>query len=129
MGEKTKTRVLIVDDDPDVTAMLRLMLHVEEYDVRSAANTAQGMLAIHSDPPDVVLLDVMMPNHSGLELCRYIRREPRTMKLPVVIYSALDDEENIRQGLEAGANVYLDKTVSKEQLLNTIENVLQQASA
>ena len=121
---ETKKRILLVDDDPDITAMLKLMLQVNGYEVRIASNPAQGMIALQSDVIDAMVVDVMMPNHSGLELCRYVRREPSFAKLPIVIYSALGDTESVRAGLDAGADTYIEKTASKDQILKAISAAL-----
>lgn len=122
-----KKRIMLVDDDPDITAMLKLLLQVSGYDVRTLYNPAQAMLALHAEKPDLIVVDVMMPNHSGFELCRYIRREPALTKIPIVIYSALGDAATIRTGLEAGADAYLEKTASKQQLLEVISTALAKA--
>ncbi len=83
--------------------------------------------AIRRNKPDVLLLDVMMPGVSGLELCRYIRREPDLAALPVVLISAKGRPEDVRAGLEAGATVYLRKPVSQDELLEGVKNALSPA--
>ena len=125
MAERTKKQILIVDDDPNITNMLGTMFELYGFNVRMAHGTAQGMAAVTAEMPDVVLLDVMMPHLSGLELCRYVRRDPRTAKLPVIIFSALGNEEHVRAGLAAGATAYVKKTSSKDELMKAIADALK----
>ncbi len=125
MTESTrKKRVLIVDDDPEITTMLQVMLELHGYEVRLAHGVAQGMAALTADPPDVMFLDVMMPQISGLELCRYVRRDPRTERLPVIVFSARSNDENVRQAMAFGATMFLKKTANREELLEAIDRAL-----
>ncbi len=125
MTESTrKKRVLIVDDDPEITTMLQVMLELYGYEVRLAHGVAQGMAALTADPPDVMLLDVMMPQISGLELCRYVRRDPRTERLPVIVFSARSNDENVRQAMAFGATMFLNKTANRDELLAAIDRAL-----
>ncbi|MBI5292721.1 MAG: response regulator [Chloroflexi bacterium] len=127
MAEADKKRILVVDDDPEITEMLHIILDLAGYEVRIAHGTAQGMAAVNADPPDLIVLDVMMPHLSGLELSRYVRRDPRTMRLPIVMLSALASADKVREGMEAGATAYLTKAVGRDKLLQTIEDALKAA--
>ena len=125
MTESTqKKRILIVDDDPEITTMLQVMLELYGYEVRLAHGVAQGIAALTANPPDVMLLDVMMPQISGLELCRYVRRDPRTERLPVIVFSARANDENVRQAMAFGATMFLNKTANRDELLAAIDRAL-----
>lgn len=117
-------RILIVDDDPDVTDMIAVLLELHGYDVRKVYGTMPGMTTVMADPPDLVLLDVMMPHLSGLELCRYIRRDPALFKLPVIFFSARASEEQVGEAMAAGATSFVKKTASKDELLAAIRSAL-----
>lgn len=122
-----KKRILVVDDDPDITRMLQIMLEHEGFVVLRAHGTAQGMTMLARETPDLVLLDLMMPHLDGLELCRYIRREPRTASVPVIMFSAASSEKNIQAAMQAGATHYIQKTTNKDQLMQTINDALRAA--
>lgn len=117
-------RILVVDDDPETTRMLQLMFEHEGYEVKRAHGTAQGMTSLTTDVPDLVLLDFMMPHLNGAELCRYIRRDPRTAHVPVLIYSAASNDENIQAALDAGATGFVAKTISREELMKIVSEAL-----
>lgn len=117
-------KVLIVDDEPETADMFALMLELHGYEVAKAHGTAQAIQTLIRESPDAVLLDVMMPDVSGLELCRYVRRDPRTEALPIIVVSAKARPEDVREGLQAGATTYLTKPVAQDDLLAALKQVL-----
>jgi CheY-like chemotaxis protein len=119
---------LIVEDDPETASIFRQMLELHGYQVEVAHGSAQAMLKLSRRLPDLVLLDVMMPDVSGLEVVRYLRRDPQTAHLPVVIVSAKAQSDDIAEGLEAGATAYLTKPISMEQLLRQVTHALANAA-
>jgi CheY-like chemotaxis protein len=120
--------VLIVEDDPETASIFRQMLELRGYQVEVAHGSAQAMLKLSRRLPDLVLLDVMMPDVSGLEVVRYLRRDPQTAHLPVVIVSAKAQSEDIAEGLEAGATAYLTKPISMEQLIRHVADALSSSA-
>ncbi len=122
--EATKKRILVVDDDPEIARMLQLMLEYHGYEVKRAHGTAQGMTSLETEIPDLVLLDFMMPHLNGIELCSYVRRDPRTARVPVIMYSAAAGEENMQAALEAGATRFVHKTSASDELLQVVKEVL-----
>lgn len=121
MAEQTRRIILVVDDEPEITRMLQVMLEHHGYEVRRAHGTAQGMHMLESEPPDLVLLDLMMPHLSGVELCAYIRRDPRTAKVPVIVYTAANNEQVVQSAMEAGATKILPKTIDRSELIEAID--------
>lgn len=117
-------KILIVDDEPDTAKMLGLMLGMHGYEVATVHGTAAGMNAVVREKPDAIVLDVMMPDLSGLELCRYVRRDPAMSGTPIVIVSARAQPEDIREGLIAGATSYLTKPVSQAHLVQAISDAI-----
>ena len=113
-----KCRVLIVDDDQKILALLVELIENEGYEVMSAPDGGSGLEAVNSFEPDVVISDVVMPVLNGIELCRRIKKEPRTADIPVLLISGLRTvvEDSI-EGLTAGADDYLEVPFRNEELL------------
>jgi PAS domain S-box-containing protein len=113
-----KCRVLIVDDDQKVRALLCELIESEGYEVMSVVDGGSGLEAVNSFEPDVVISDVMMPVVDGIELCRQIKKEPRTRDIPVILISGLRKApEDSIEGLNAGADDYLEVPFRSEELL------------
>lgn len=111
-----KEELLIVDDNPENLKVLGDMLRNEGYSVRAAKNGSQALASIESSEPDLLLLDVHMPEMDGFELCRIIRAKPQFKSLPIIFISALDDSFNKVQGFEAGGNDYMTKPFDLEEV-------------
>jgi DNA-binding response OmpR family regulator len=119
--------VLVVDDDPTVSDVVRRYLEQEGHHVRLAADGSAGLAAVQAQRPDLVVLDVMMPGLSGIEVCRRLRRH--MPGLPIVMLTALGDEADRIVGLEVGADDYVTKPFSPRELMLRIRSVLRRAGA
>lgn len=117
-------RILIVDDEISVTELFRMMLEMEGYHAEVAHDVQGALAALEADRPDLILLDIMMPESSGLELCRQIRGDPVLASIPIVIVSAKSQLAEVQEGLQAGADRYLLKPVSKNELLEAVRTTL-----
>ena len=100
------SRILVVDDDVALSEMIGIMLHAEGFEVADCADGAQALDIFHEVSPDLVLLDLMLPNVDGIEICRQIRRES---DVPIVMLTARSDTTDVVAGLEAGADDYVPK--------------------
>ncbi len=120
--------VLIIEDEPGTVEMYRIVLEVEGYRVRVAYTISTAISALEEEIPDLVLLDVVMRDSSGLDLCRKIREDPELAHIPVVIVSNLGSQEHIDAGMEAGADDYLSKPVSQNELLEVVRKGLMKES-
>jgi adenylate cyclase len=118
-------RVLVVDDVPANVRVLVKTLEAAGYGSCSAANGAEGLERIRAGDADIVLLDVMMPDMSGYEVCRAIRADEATAMLPVVLVTALDDTEERVKGIEAGADDFITKPIRPQELLARVRSLLR----
>lgn len=123
MSIERKT-ILVVDDEPSNIALLSGLLK-EQHKVKAAKNGEKALKICQSEsPPDLVLLDVMMPDMDGYEVCRRLKAEAETQSIPVVFVSGNISEEEQQRGLELGANAYLGKPINADQLWNIIQHIL-----
>lgn len=111
------TKLLAIDDNPGMTELLRLMLRGYGLDVIPANTSELGLELFHTKKPDIITLDLMMPNVNGWKLCRTIRS---FSNVPIIIVSALGDSASVASGMEAGANDYLVKPISGKMLIECI---------
>ncbi|GIP24165.1 MULTISPECIES: response regulator transcription factor [Paenibacillus] len=118
-----RSGILIIDDDEKIISMLRRGLAFEGYDVYSASNGAEGLQMMLSADPDLVVLDVMMPQVDGFEVCRRIREGGSSV--PILMLTAKDEVENRVKGLDLGADDYLVKPFALEELLARVRALLR----
>jgi len=116
-------RVLVVDDDADMAAFLAVLLQREGLKVEIASDGEAALVKVHASPPDLVLLDVMMPGTSGFEVCRRLKGDESTALIPVVLVTALEDSQSRVQGIEAGADDFLSKPVKREELVARVKTL------
>jgi sigma-B regulation protein RsbU (phosphoserine phosphatase) len=121
------TKVLLVDDDEIVLEYLSLFIGAAGYDVVKATNGQDALTSMQQDFAQIVMLDIGMPGMDGLELCRAIRRQTYTGYVYIVLHSSRDTDEDILEGLEAGADDYLGKGTPRAQIigrLNAAQRIL-----
>ena len=122
-----QTVVLLVEDDPDQAALGDLRVSMAGYQVRLARGVRELVSDLEAQPlPDLILLDVMLPDGNGFGILSVMRTDPRLSLLPVIMLTALTGAEDIRRGLDLGADGYVTKPYSKDILVNTIRQVLRQ---
>ena len=119
-----KYDILIVDDDPQVHKLISKMLPLEDYTIRSAYSATEAMTSIEGAKPDLVILDIMMPKVSGIEVCNKIKGNPETSNIMVLILSAKDAQEDRIEGLTHGADDYIAKPFHMQHLIRKIEHML-----
>lgn len=119
-SSKTKT-ILIVEDEPETAEMFAQMLRISGYRVIKTYGGVSGMKQLLNEKPDALILDIMMDDISGLEVLRFLRREPNLKNLPVIVVSAKSTPKDIAMGMEAGASVYLTKPVAFLEFKKTVE--------
>ena len=124
LGFAKKATILVVDDVPDNLVLMSSMLK-NDYQVKVANSGEKALKIAMSDlPPDLILLDIMMPGMDGYEVCQRLKRDPRTMNIPVVFVTAKTEEEDEKKGLELGAIDYITKPISPPIVLARVKNHL-----
>ena len=123
-GESLTQSVLIVDDEPMARTLLRLMLVRAGFNVSEAEDGFDALEKVKKNPPDIILLDVMMPGMDGFTVCETLRNEENTATLPIIMLSAKTDLESINRGLRLGATKYLTKPISPEDLTQHVYDAL-----
>ncbi|SFR49819.1 phosphate regulon transcriptional regulator PhoB [Litoreibacter janthinus] len=123
----TQPIVLVVEDDPSQREVLAYNIRAEGYQVETAANGDEALLRVQEYAPDVVVLDWMLPNVSGIEICRQMKAKPETRGIPVIMLSARSEEDDRVRGLETGADDYVVKPYSVAELLARIRTQLRRS--
>src|SRR6185437_14698841 len=122
-GASMTARVLVVDDVPANVKLLEARLSAEYFDVTTACNGVEALALCERAECDIVLLDVMMPDLDGFEVCRKLKTNPRTHHIPVVMVTALDQPSDRVRGLEAGADDFLTKPVTDIALISRVRSL------
>jgi len=117
---QSRRKVLIADDEPNIVAALEYLLRSSGYDTRAASDGEQALALVESYVPDVVLLDIMMPVKSGYEVCERMRERPEWRHIKIVMLSAKGREAEVNKGLSLGADLYITKPFSTEELVAAI---------
>jgi two-component system sensor histidine kinase ChiS len=120
-GPKT---VMIVEDEPDTAEMFAEMIRLSGYRIIKTYGGSAAIGLLEREKPDILVLDLMMPDVSGFDVLQFVRREPHLEKMPVIVVSAKSLPTDIKDGLEAGASVYLTKPVAFLDLISAIEKSL-----
>ncbi len=117
-------RIMVVDDDQAMLTLVGLILEQAGFVVQKAKSGLEALELLNSSPPDLFILDIMMPGMDGIELCQRIRANPLTAETPVLFLSALSDFHVVEKGFEAGATDHLAKPVSNRTLLAKVNGVI-----
>ena len=120
-----RTRVLVVDDEPDLLELVRYNLTKAGYDVTCVLSGEEALARVRAHTPDLIVLDVLLPGLDGLEVCKALRRNPTTAGIPIVMLTARSEDADVVAGLELGADDYLTKPFSPRVLLARIKAVLR----
>jgi two-component system phosphate regulon response regulator PhoB len=120
-----REQILVVEDEEDILELIRYNLSREGFRVDGVTSGEQAITAVKAGPPDMVLLDLMLPGVDGLEVCRQLKNNPDTMPIPIVMLTAKGEESDIVTGLELGADDYITKPFSPRVLIARIRAVLR----
>ncbi len=125
MSKKTKPQILIVDDNPQNLHVLCNTLAMKGYSLIAVKDGNKALEALKTEKPDLILLDVMMPDMNGYEVCRNLKQRTDTKDIPVIFLTVKNDEEDIIEGFEAGAVDYVKKPFNKAELLARIKTHIE----
>jgi len=123
----SKARLLIVEDDFDISNMLRIYFSGQEYDVDIAPRGSDALEKTRQQLPHLIVLDIMLPDIDGYEVCRRLRTQPRTRHIPVIFLTQKDERSDKLQGLELGADDYITKPFDIEELKLRVQNAIARA--
>jgi DNA-binding response OmpR family regulator len=125
MAMDITTNILVVDDNPQNLTLIRTILRRHGYDSRLASSGEEALRRVRQTPPDLIILDVMMPGMDGIEVCRRLKDDEATRLIPIVIMTALDQPEDKIRGIEAGADDFLFKPVNQAELMARVRTTLR----
>lgn len=121
----TRPSILLVDDAPESLQLLTQLLRAESYEVRPVLTGTQALQAAQNIPPDLILLDIIMPDIDGYEVCRQLKKNPRTKEIPVIFLTGMNQDENEAKGFELGAVDYISKPFNPDIVKARIKTHLQ----
>lgn len=124
-NHRHQSRILIVDDNRDNAFLLKELLARYGYDIVTSHTAEEAAVEIQRMPPDLILLDVIMPGKSGYELCQELKSDPQTRLIPVVLITGLTDREDKLRGIEVGADDFLNKPIFPEELFARVKSLLR----
>ncbi|MCI0576419.1 MAG: response regulator, partial [Chloroflexi bacterium] len=120
----TARRVLIIDDDPGILMLTEIVFRRAGYEAHIAANGTEGLARVAEVQPDIIILDVMMPDLDGYQVCQRIRANPQTAGVPILMLSAIAKDEDRERCFAVGANAFVGKPVSPKDLVARITALL-----
>lgn len=128
LSPPTKPVILLIEDDPLSASLVELLLNHEGYQVLTATNGFHGLRMAQASPPDLILLDLMLPGIDGFEVLNRLRADPQTAAVPVIILSAKSQPSDKRTAARIGANAYLSKSYKRAELLDLVHSLLEESA-
>lgn len=125
MKNNKQVKVLLVDDEPNIIVALEFLMEQQGYLVRTAYNGLSALRAIENELPDLIILDVMMPEMDGFEVAKAVRDNPACSDIPIVFLTAKGTSDDKWKGYESGGEVYLIKPFDNDELVNTIKELIE----
>ena len=124
LSQATKSTIMVVDDDQHMVTLLRARLEQREFNVMCAYSGLQALADLEKQKPDLILLDIMMPEMDGFEVLRRLKAATETSSIPVILLSARDQLKDISKGYEIGADHYITKPFTNSHLMTVIDHLL-----
>src|SRR5215470_18643613 len=121
-------RVLIVDDDPDIQRLVTYNLSQAGFQVTTASSGRTALETVQEHPPDLIILDIMMPDIDGMEVCRTLRQRENSRRIPIIMLTARGEEIDRVIGFELGADDYVSKPFSPRELVLRVKSILRRSS-
>ena len=124
---KAKKKVLVIDDENDILLIIKSALHEEGYDVTTANNGYDGLALAEDASPDLIILDIMMPEMDGFEVLQQLKENEKTAQIPVVILTGLSSKDKIREALNKGIDYYIVKPFEYQDLVSKVKIAIDDA--
>ncbi|MFQ5924941.1 MAG: HD-GYP domain-containing protein [Dehalococcoidia bacterium] len=124
-GEEQQAKVLAVDDSQENLELIQALLSVAGYDVITASNGEEALLKVEEEPPDIILLDAMMPKMNGFEVCALLKRKEETRLIPVILVTPVDESEYKVRGFEAGVDDFLQRPINSVEFLARVRSLVR----
>ncbi len=118
-------KILIIDDDPEILDLLRLYFKALNYEVLEAQEGLRGLELARTQLPDLIILDILLPEISGLKMCRILKRDKETKNIPILILTALTDEETKTESLESYADAFVSKPIDKKSIIDKVNELIK----
>jgi len=119
-----KKKILLVDDEEDVLRTVGFRLQSSGYEVITASDGMEGLEKAHSEKPDLVILDLMLPKMDGYKVCAFLKKDTRYRNIPIIMFTAKAGDLDKKLGLEVGADAYVMKPFEPPELVKTVEDLL-----
>lgn len=123
-----RPRILLVDDEPSIIKMVSKRLEVEGFEVMMAMDGQEALDKAHSEKPDLIILDLMLPKLNGYEVCSMLKQEAQYRAIPIMLFTAKAQDKDEKSGMMCGANAYLRKPFQAQQLLEQIRSLISKAA-
>ncbi len=117
-------KILVVDDDPYILMSLEFLMKKEGFEVKVARNGTEALDIINKDIPNLVLLDIMMPDVDGYAICKYVKASKKLQDIKIVFLSAKSKESDIQKGYDLGASLYITKPFSTRELMKKVKEII-----
>ena len=124
--QATKSTIMVVDDDPDLVDIFRARLEHREFNVMCFYSGSQALAGVKKQKPNLIVLDIMMPEMYGLEVLRRLKAAPETSSIPVILLTALDEDVDRLRGYKLGADHYISKPFKSANLMTVIDHLLSE---
>ena len=124
-----KKKILVVDDEPDVTELVAYNMKAKGFQVETLNDATASIAKARTYHPDLIILDIMMPDLSGIQVCRILRSDPKLAGVPIIFLTAKSESHDRIEGLESGADDYLSKPFSPKELVLRVESILRRISS
>ncbi len=125
----SRKKILLVDDSATTLMMEQMVLRGQPYQILTAKNGREAVAAAASEQPDLILLDVVMPEMNGFEACRRIREQEASRHVPIIMVTTKGEEQHVETGFESGCSDYITKPINGAELLTKVRSYLEQGSA
>lgn len=120
-------RIFLIEDEPDMVKIATDLLEMEGYHVSSAEHPDEGLKKINANPPDLILLDLRLPDKDGFQVCRELKANPKTKSIPIIMVSVKSEEPDVVAGLEMGAEDFIVKPYRRRELLARVKTILRRS--